>query len=810
MANGKKDNARRREVRRTLPQSESTLIAFLRRREVGWAAAFVVGLAVPAALVMMLLGGDDRLRVGQRVDEAIVSRADFRTEDAQATAAAKEAARKEVLRIYRFDPRVFEALRSQVNSLARLTEKERLEDISETTRNEYQLDQAAFEALKRVVGPMASAGASVGVPATQPGGGATGGSGLSDAAIRAWEERTDRFVGTLFADMPVFAPEAVETLSNEVEVHLLLPRPEPDTGDRTKEWPVNWLLTSQDEVAIERALEDIIALNYDAAELRPVIRATVLQRLKPMFTFDPDLTLETRNAAVAAVQPMAEEVPVGSVLVQAGAVITAEDLALLEQERHAYDERLDGWSVTATLLSQMGLMLLLAVAVWVYIFAYNGRIVRNPMRGFALTALFLVCQFAAAIGALLWPNAMYGGAFPTLIATMILAIAYDQRFALAMGAAHVVLVTLTLAAPVAFALVALAGVAVTAAQLPGVKTRSTMVRVGLSAGVAMGFATLMTALISRPLEVEGVWRTIAIDALWALAGGTFAGMFVQAILPFIERAFKVTTHMTLRELNDASHPLLQRLAQDAPGTYQHSLRIADMAEAAADAIGADGLLCRVGAMYHDIGKMNKPGYFIENQGGGPNRHDKLSPAMSLLIIVGHVKDGSEMAREAGLPANVRHFIESHHGTTLVEFFYHAARKQKEKEGQAQPSEFEFRYPGPKPKTREAAILLLCDGVESAARSLPEPTPVRLEGLVSMMANKRLMDGQFDECNLTLRELALIEAAMVKTLCAVYHTRIKYPGDKPAEKPEAKPAEKPAEKSEPKPAATREPQLARSA
>ena len=267
-------------------------------------------------------------------------------------------------------------------------------------------------------------------------------------------------------------------------------------------------------------------------------------------------------------------------------------------------------------------------------------------------------------------------------------------------------------------------------------------------------------------------------------------------MPGIERLFNVTTAMTLRELNDSNHPLLKRLGQDAPGTYQHSLRIADMAEAAAEAVGADPLLCRVGAMYHDIGKTNKPQYFVENQTPGHNRHNKLSPAMSLLIIVGHVKDGSEMAREYGLPTSIRHIIESHHGTTLVEYFYHAAKRQKESEGKAAPGEFEFRYPGPKPQSKEAAILMLCDAVEAVARSLPEPTPVRLEQTVSAMASKRLMDNQFDECHLTLRELAQMEAAITKTLCAIYHARIKYPGDKAVNKEVERTADRAAEGSKP--------------
>jgi hypothetical protein len=291
------------------------------------------------------------------------------------------------------------------------------------------------------------------------------------------------------------------------------------------------------------------------------------------------------------------------------------------------------------------------------------------------------------------------------------------------------------------------------------------------------------------------------DGTLVLFTGVAVGMFVQAILPSIERIFKVTTAIKLRELNDASHPLLQRLAQAAPGTYQHSLRLADITEAAAEAIGANGLMCRVGAMYHDIGKMNKPLYFIENQGGGPNRHNKLSPAMSVLIIVGHVKDGSELAREYGLPPVLRHFIESHHGTTLVEFFFNAARQQREAQDQPAPTEFEFRYPGPKPQTKEAAILMLGDAVESACRTLAEPTPARLEQLIHKMAQKRLLDGQFDESNLTLAELHRIEQAFTKTLCAVYHGRIAYPREKqPAstsgqhtrtEQPADQPADQPA-------------------
>ena len=201
-----------------------------------------------------------------------------------------------------------------------------------------------------------------------------------------------------------------------------------------------------------------------------------------------------------------------------------------------------------------------------------------------------------------------------------------------------------------------------------------------------------------------------------------------------------------------------------------------MAEAAAEAIGCNPLLCRVGAMYHDVGKTNKPLYFIENQAGGPNKHDKLNPAMSLLIIVGHVKDGVEMGRAYKLPRSVIHFIESHHGTTLVEYFYHAARRKSEDEDAPMPAEFDFRYPGPKPQTKEAAIVMVCDSVEGACRTLDEPTHGRIEALVHKILHKRLMDGQFDECQITLQELHKVEQAVVRTLTAIYHGRIAYPKD----------------------------------
>jgi putative nucleotidyltransferase with HDIG domain len=255
---------------------------------------------------------------------------------------------------------------------------------------------------------------------------------------------------------------------------------------------------------------------------------------------------------------------------------------------------------------------------------------------------------------------------------------------------------------------------------------------------------------------------------------------MTGLLPFIEQLFDIQTELSLVELGDVGHPLLQELVRRAPGTYNHSITVASIAEAAAESIGANGLLVRVGAYFHDIGKMMKPGYFIENQNAGDNRHESLLPAMSTLVIIAHVKDGADLARQHGLPNPLVDFILQHHGTTLVEYFYRRASEQNESNPDgAEVDEHSYRYPGPKPQTKEAAVLMMADAVESAGRSLTDPTPSRIEGLVHDLAMKRLLDGQFDECGLTLQELRRIQTSLTKSLSAVYHGRIKYPDQQSA-------------------------------
>ena len=245
-----------------------------------------------------------------------------------------------------------------------------------------------------------------------------------------------------------------------------------------------------------------------------------------------------------------------------------------------------------------------------------------------------------------------------------------------------------------------------------------------------------------------------------------ASFVVAAVVPLAEVGFGYTTDVKLLELANLNHPLLKTLIIDSPGTYHHSMVVGNLVEAAAEAIGARSLLGRVGCYYHDLGKIKNPHYFAENQLRGDNPHDRLSPSMSALIIKAHVKDGAELARENGIAEPIIDFIEQHHGTTLISFFYNKAVEQAEARGDGERiQEIDYRYPGPKPQTRETGIAMLADGIEAAARTIDDPTPARLQGLVQKIINMKFTDGQLDECDLTLRDLHEIAKAFLRVLAA---------------------------------------------
>jgi len=423
---------------------------------------------------------------------------------------------------------------------------------------------------------------------------------------------------------------------------------------------------------------------------------------------------------------------------------------------------------------------LISLAGAFYIYHYQRRIMTNRTRTMALAGLIVVLLATAKIGMLLTEHTWWATG-TAVTAAIILTIAYMPRFAMGMALIYCVLVAFTTGTSpdLRLFLTMAAGVVTCCFSLGEIRTRMKLLKVSTLAAVMVFLMSVSLASMSGGAQLSPILSNAGMHAGITLV----VGMLIQSLLPLIEKVFRIATSMTLLDFSDANQPLLRRLAMEAPGTFSHSLLIGSIAEAAAEGIGRNGLLCRVGAYYHDIGKINKPGYFVENEVGSTSRHKELSAAMSQLVIVGHVKDGIEMAKEYGLPAVLRQFIETHHGTTLVEYFYNEAIKRYEQEqseagngkkSAQRPSESEFRYPGPKPRTKEAAIVMLADSVEGAVRSLNEVTPTRIEAVVHNMSMKRLQDGQFDECDLSLRELSRIEAGISKALAAHYHSRIAYP------------------------------------
>jgi putative nucleotidyltransferase with HDIG domain len=258
-----------------------------------------------------------------------------------------------------------------------------------------------------------------------------------------------------------------------------------------------------------------------------------------------------------------------------------------------------------------------------------------------------------------------------------------------------------------------------------------------------------------------------------VAGSCILIWLTYPLILLFEKVFKVTTEVSLLELNSNNHPLLKALMTRAPGTFQHSLQVANLAEAAASAINANSLLCRVGALYHDIGKMEKPEYFVENQ-FGENEHDKLKPRMSAMVIRNHVTAGIKMAEEAKLPNVIIDFIKTHHGNSIIKYFYEKAKLElAEKENEVR--EEDYRYSGPIPNSKETGILLLADCVEASSRAMSEPSYQKLENLINRMIDERLEEGQLNNCDLTLRDLRIIKESFLGILVGVYHSRVKYPG-----------------------------------
>lgn len=528
---------------------------------------------------------------------------------------------------------------------------------------------------------------------------------------------------------------------------------------------------------------------FDDAVLRAAVRKLARSMVKPTFVRDIERTHAAEQAAREAV-PSTRRVHYerGQALVKRGDLITPQVQRRIRTMLEGVHAGSSGRGFAAT-----GLMLLAALGFFVAFATRYLHHFRHRPRDWALLAGILLVHAAAVrgmaeLGALvIVPGGSPGEAAWVAGLPHALGPTLATLFLRPFTAAPFALVCAVISPLVAYnsgllggqpALGALVGVMALVLGLAGVhatrrfRARSDLVASAATVSGAGAVVSVGLVLLTAPAASD----LLVVDNAWVLGMGVASGalsyLLTAALTPIFESAFNRLTDIKLLELTSMNHPALRMLAADAPGTFTHSVMVGNLAEAACEKIGANGLLARVGAYYHDLGKTKAPRYFAENQTGRENPHDRLKPHLSALVIRNHVKDGARILEKHGLPDEIVDFVWEHHGTSLIKHFYNRARRDAQPTGE-HVEESDFRYPGPKPQRKETAIVMIADSVEAASKALPEPTPAKIEALVQRIIASQLEDGQFDECDLTLRELAVVEQTVVKVLVGMNHVRPVY-------------------------------------
>jgi cyclic-di-AMP phosphodiesterase PgpH len=504
----------------------------------------------------------------------------------------------------------------------------------------------------------------------------------------------------------------------------------------------------------------------------------------PNMSFNRQETADRRKKARDAVLPVQISIKRNQIIVSEGTVVQPIHLTLLNEINQLRSSRRTDFVSLA-----VAVLFLLLVTVF---FSYLRRITKQRLKLQAkdiyamglvlllvvsLTKVFLFItdgavlqRFGTAIPASSFLFAAPVASGPMLVGLMVSSGETVWLFTIFLS------ITVALMADPSFAFVyllftAIGGIAA-ARGVHSCQKRNDIYKAGIRTGLVNGAVLAVVTFLQPPGEI-GYWHHLIWNIPLGFAGGVFSSMIAMTFIPLLESIFNYTTDVKLLELASLNHPLMKEMIVKAPGTYHHSLVVGTMCEAAAEEIGANPLLAKVMAYYHDIGKMEHAQYFIENQRPGQNPHDHITPHMSKTVLVAHVKDGAEMGYVHKLGKAIIDGILQHHGTTLISYFYNKAIEEQNEQIDT-VNEDDFRYPGPKPQFKEAAILMVADSIEAAARSLEEPTPARLTSLVKNIIQNKFLDGQLDQCDLTLRDLGTIENCFRRVILGVYHQRVDYP------------------------------------
>nr|WP_246593770.1 HD family phosphohydrolase [Evansella tamaricis] len=605
------------------------------------------------------------------------------------------------------------------------------------------------------------------------------------------EEDTEELIETLTASipLPITIDEQLEKVRNIIHEHT--------AQDLSDETLVTLIQTSEEdlEIAQETTTSAIYAVMSDDIQVdeveeartraeRLVINSTddpSLHRARAMiemarfgiianYLLDEEATEEAREQAVEAIDSVM--IREGQLIVEEGQMITSEIY-----NRLALVGLLDDYSIIYPYVGLGILVIILISMLAYYLNDANTSIKTNNTHLLMYVIIYFVTLALIKLVSLTHLIEVNGITYivPVAMGTMLITTLINSRIALFTSMVLAIVSSIIFNDQSSGILDYSHGVYVFFSSIAGVffLNKSNKIMRILQSGIFVGLLNVFVILALIMLR-NGQYGMIEIGTHMGFAAmsGFLAAVLTLGLLPFFEAGFGVLSTTKLIELSNPNHPLLRKILLDAPGTYHHSVMVANLSEGACESVGANGLLARVGAYYHDLGKTKRPHFFIENQMKIDNPHDKISPQLSKTIIIAHPYDGAELLREHKMPKEIIGIAEQHHGTTLLKYFYHKAKQETDKE----VPEEEFRYPGPKAQTKESAIVGIADCVEAAVRSMNKPTPDKIETLVRKIITDRLEDGQFDECDLTLKELSIIATSICETLHGTFHTRIEYPED----------------------------------
>ncbi len=733
-----------------------SLGAFVHSRFFSWLLFLLLVMVLSFILSFQVQVLPSNIQVGRIAPKSIKADRNYEIVDSQATKANREAAYANVLPVYDFDGTLFQEIKDKITEAFRgarlvVQDKENLEEASQVFQSslgvslkpallaDLEKDQYS-EATEREVQKLLS-----GI-LTRP--------ILATRSLLPYEPGR----GIMIRDLKAQAVENERSLQNLDAMESL-----EEIQDRLAQLP------SRRDSKSESLLSP--------AQMGVLISSVVV----PNTTFNSVETEFRRARAVGAIPNVILKLQAGEAILRSGDRYEPFHLMILQAIQKQKSETSFTLKFVGTALFVFLLILISYVFSSMFIRKFNPTKKDLYFLGGNLILVLFSVRIAAAFSSALTDFFPYEVsvqslyyAIPVAGGAMLTRYLLNSEIALVFAIVLSALTGMFLQGDLDLSIYFLISSIVAAAAMARVDRRTAILRAGLLVGVVNALVILAIKLITV-VSVTDVFSIAEVSSSMAMGflGGILASIFVMVMAPIAEGLFHYVTDIQLLELGNLNHPLLRDMIVKAPGTYHHSQLVAVLAEAAAAQIGANPLLARVGSYFHDIGKMRKPAYFIENQTDGVNRHDALSPSMSALIIASHVKDGLELAREYKLPKKISDFIPQHQGTKLISFFYNKALKLNE--GKDTPvDEKLYKYPGPRPQTREAGIILLADGVEASVRSLVEKTPQKIQSKVQQIINNNFIEEQLDECDMTLRDLHCIAETFTRVLVGIYHQRIAYP------------------------------------